>query len=670
MNRQVYCEFQMESRLEEFVDRLAEYFSPQAYSIYVLDKPLNVSDESGYSYTGGVVILIPKHKILFVDIDGDQSAFKNYIEDFIEDLGHLSDKYQYKKLLGRPRMWQSLITSVSLSELISNTSERYDEKYSIKKEDIRRIELLISLLIGSINEVEGLNVDLPKTLLDSVKQKIILFDSIQSHFIYERVDKKVVRIQGLAGTGKTELLLHRLKRLYMAERDCKIAFTCFNHVLAEDMRSRVPRFFNYMKVDEQIEWQSRLFVFPSWGSRSVATSGMYSYICNIYNLRFYNYTQAGSFDSACKQAIEELRAKDSFLPCFTYVFIDESQDFSDAFVQLCELVTEKQVYVAGDIFQNIFDMNITSSVDCDYVLNKCYRTDPRTLMFAHAVGMGLYEEPIIRWLRESEWENCGYSHSKIDEASMVLGRIPVRRFDDCALSAKKSVECISFSADNTINSICTCIDSIRGENPSLSPEDIGIIFTHTGRSMYTTVDELALTIKMKYNWDVCKGFIKKEREKGKLLISNTNNIKGLEFPYVVCVSIGKITRNILLRNSIYMALTRSFIKSYFMVEENNVEFFATYVSAADRINENSNMTVRIPSAEEVELQERVIRITSVPRKSVEQIINEVCSEYPELAEKHISAINNAIPSMLSEETQEEIIEKTRAMIQIIIGKKG
>ena len=670
MNRQVYCEFQMESRLEEFVDRLAEYFSPQAYSIYVLDKPLNVSDESGYSYTGGVVILIPKHKILFVDIDGDQSAFKNYIDDFIEDLGHLSDKYQYKKLLGRPRMWQSLITSVSLSELISNTSERYDEKYSIKKEDIRRIELLISLLIGSINEVEGLNVDLPKTLLDSVKQKIILFDSIQSHFIYERVDKKVVRIQGLAGTGKTELLLHRLKRLYMAERDCKIAFTCFNHVLAEDMRSRVPRFFNYMKVDEQIEWQSRLFVFPSWGSRSVATSGMYSYICNIYNLRFYNYTQAGSFDSACKQAIEELRAKDSFLPCFTYVFIDESQDFSDAFVQLCELVTEKQVYVAGDIFQNIFDMNITSSVDCDYVLNKCYRTDPRTLMFAHAVGMGLYEEPIIRWLRESEWENCGYSHSKIDEASMVLGRIPVRRFDDCALSAKKSVECISFSADNTINSICTCIDSIRGENPSLSPEDIGIIFTHTGRSMYTTVDELALTIKMKYNWDVCKGFIKKEREKGKLLISNTNNIKGLEFPYVVCVSIGKITRNILLRNSIYMALTRSFIKSYFMVEENNVEFFATYVSAADRINENSNMTVRIPSAEEVELQERVIRITSVPRKSVEQIINEVCSEYPELAEKHISAINNAIPSMLSEETQEEIIEKTRAMIQIIIGKKG
>ena len=107
-----------------------------------------------------------------------------------------------------------------------------------------------------------------------------------------------------------------------------------------------------------------------------------------------------------------------------------------------------------------------------------------------------------------------------------------------------------------------------------------------------------------------------------------------------------------------------------MVEENNVEFFATYASAADWINENSNMTVRIPSAEEVELQERVIRITSVPRKSVEQIINEVCSEYPELAEKHISAINNAIPSMLSEETQEEIIEKTRAMIQIIIGKKG
>ena len=312
----------------------------------------------------------------------------------------------------------------------------------------------------------------------------------------------------------------------------------------------------------------------------------------------------------------------------------------------------------------------SSSVSCDYLLNKCYRTDPRTLMFAHAVGMGLYETPIIRWLRDTEWDECGYSHSRTDNNKMILGRIPVRRFDDCTLNTEKSVECIPFDADIVVNSICECIDKIRIENPSLCPDDIGIIFTHNERSMYSTVDKLAILINMKYNWEVCKGFIKKEREKGKLHISNTNNIKGLEFPYVICVSLGKITRHVLARNSIYMALTRSFIKSYFMIEKDNVCFIATYADAAEQININSNMIVRIPSSEEVEQQEQVVRITSVPRKSAEQIINEVCVEYPELTEKHVNTKINAIPSMLSEETEEEIVQKTRGMINIIIGKKG
>ena len=39
--------------------------------------------------------------------------------------------------------------------------------------------------------------------------------------------------------------------------------------------------------------------------------------------------------------------KGGFSFAFTYMFIDESQDFDENFFELCELVTEKNIYVAG-----------------------------------------------------------------------------------------------------------------------------------------------------------------------------------------------------------------------------------------------------------------------------------------------------------------------------------
>ena len=64
-----------------------------------------------------------------------------------------------------------------------------------------------------------------------------------------------------------------------------------------------------------------------------------------------------SFSKACRLAIDEIKEKykDGSIPhAFTYMFIDESQDFDENFFELCDIATEKNVYIAGDIFQNIF----------------------------------------------------------------------------------------------------------------------------------------------------------------------------------------------------------------------------------------------------------------------------------------------------------------------------
>lgn len=209
----------------------------------------------------------------------------------------------------------------------------------------RKIDLLISLLIGSINNIEKIGLSDPESLLEKVKQKIILFDGQQSRFIYQTKEQDTITIQGMAGTGKTELLLHKLKDVYSSEKNSAIVFTCHNKVLANDMRVRIPRFFNFLKVDEQIEWDDRLHVFPSWGSASNPNSGLYSFLCKKYDLSFIRYSENHDFNAVCYEALQELNEQENFEPCFDYIFIDESQDFKEGFFELCKKVSKKTVYI-------------------------------------------------------------------------------------------------------------------------------------------------------------------------------------------------------------------------------------------------------------------------------------------------------------------------------------
>lgn len=79
--------------------------------------------------------------------------------------------------------------------------------------------------------------------MEKIKKKIILFDGDQTRFIYkDDLKDSPYYIQGLAGTGKTELLLHKLKDLYISDSSSKIVFTCYSTILADSMLKRVPAF--------------------------------------------------------------------------------------------------------------------------------------------------------------------------------------------------------------------------------------------------------------------------------------------------------------------------------------------------------------------------------------------------------------------------------------------
>lgn len=586
------------ARNKDFVEQVEKFCEETKQQAYVIAKPLG-DNKYTYSYTDGLVLLIPKYQILFIDFGNGGEDFEEYIDDFVEDLGSISDKYRYKEIIGRPRSWRSDLISSAQFEPGVEVNKLLQQFQIDNAERQRRCELLISLLTGSINDAEKVRVEIPEYLLDKIKQKILLFDGNQTRFVYQNQNKHSIRIQGLSGTGKTELLMHKLKEIYLSSPDGRIMFTCHNRILADSLRNRIPEFFNFMKVEQQIAWNERLWCTHAWGSQADKNSGAYRYICEFYGIPFFRYSPSMSFDRVCALALEAIKKIDKFPFAFDYMLIDESQDFPTSFLDLCSLVTKNAVYIAGDIFQSIFDETITTSIEPDYLLSKCYRTDPRTLMFAHALGMGLFERQKLRWLEDPEWNACGYIVEKVDvPVKYRLKREPLRRFEDLDKIGFPSVELVRQSGDFYVvatDSVVSIISKLRQDNPTITPDDIGIIILDRNDATYHLADELEQVIPRAFGWKVNKAHESKRKIKGELFVSNRNNVKGLEFPFVICLT-QRIYSTYGYRNSLYMTMTRSFLQTYLVLSESlNADVLPDIEKGLANINATGYIETPMPS---------------------------------------------------------------------------
>lgn len=244
-----YCFFTPESlvRVESagLRETLVNYSNSLKKQIYVLARPLSKEDLE-YDYDEAFVVFSAGSHPCFVNLsDTDEDSFQNFIEDFIDDIAFLSEKFEYRKKIGRKKSWSHLFRDVNYRNF------RLDSLSIDNPLDKRVSDLITSLVIGSINDISRISLE-TKNLLDTVKSKIVLFDTDQTGFVFKMGTSKKFVIQGLAGSGKTELLLHKIKELYSNEQDARIAFTCFNKILASNMKTRIPEFFNFMKVERQI----------------------------------------------------------------------------------------------------------------------------------------------------------------------------------------------------------------------------------------------------------------------------------------------------------------------------------------------------------------------------------------------------------------------------------
>lgn len=602
---------------QDVIDAIAKYANEQKLQMYLLKSPLG-NKKYVYADKDSFILLSPHHKITFITCRGIlDNVFEDYYEDVIEDIGAISDKFLYKEYIGRTREWKEKLTRKVLSEsLLKNINQFYNEAYV---EDVvirRKLELVISLFIGSINDITNVSLDEPKEILDKVKHKIQLFDGDQTNFIYGSLDKKVVT--------------------YTENESNRIFFTCHNKILAKNLHERIPAFFNFMKIEQQIEWNKRLWCSNAWGSQGDRDSGLYRYICYFYGISFYTYSQGNSFLQVCQLALQELKKKkeeegDEWKYAFSYVLVDESQDFDDTFVELCLLVTEKQVYIAGDIFQSIFEDASNHSTEPDFLLSRCYRTDPKTLMFAHALGMGLFESRKLWWLDKKEWQECGYDVQETD-GKYILTREPIRRFEDLG-DDYDSVRI--YSTEQFAYGIVFIIKDLIKENPTISVNDIGIILLDDKDYIYDLMTDIGDAIKQQLKWNVNVAYLSKEKVKNALFISNRNNVKGLEFPFVICVT-KQITSSSKYRSALYTMLTRSFLRSYLLLQRSDNEGIRKEILAGySEIKEYKRMTISVPNKDEIKNIKARIRFEG-NAKSLAEILKEIFEE------KHLTSQQQTI----------------------------
>jgi superfamily I DNA and RNA helicase len=153
------------------------------------------------------------------------------------------------------------------------------------------------------------------------------------------------------------------------------------------------------------------------------------------------------------------------------------------------------------------------------------------------------------------------------------------------------------SAAKAIVSIVT--DTCR-KNPTLTPDDIGVILLDNNNRTYVLADMLEQMIPRSLGWLVNKAHETKQKVPGRLFISNRNNVKGLEFPFVICVT-EQIGRTYVYRNAIYMTIIRSFLKSFLVLsEEKNASILTDISRGLKGINERGCIEVQPPTDEEKE----------------------------------------------------------------------
>lgn len=284
-------------------------------------------------------------------------------------------------------------------------------------------------------------------ILKNLEKHVANLDKMQMSAALE-ISENVQRIRGLAGSGKTIVLALKAAYMHVANPNWKIAITFNTRSLKQQFVELITKFV-YEQSESTPNWEN-INIIHAWGSPKEA--GIYYNFCKLHNIEYLDFQAAKNkssyftaFNYACEEALQNTS---EFLTMYDAILVDEAQDFSSDFLQLCYNILPKQkrlVYAydelqsltvnSMDTPENIFgysnDMpnvvlkNEKNQPREDIILNVCYRNSRPILSSAHALGFRLYGEIAQMFDDANLWTEIGYeveSGKLEDDSHVVLKR--------------------------------------------------------------------------------------------------------------------------------------------------------------------------------------------------------------------------------------------------------
>ena len=90
-----------------------------------------------------------------------------------------------------------------------------------------------------------------------------------------------------------------------------------------------------------------------------------------------------------------------------------------------------------------------------------------------------------------------------------------------------------------------------------------------------------------------------------MFISNQNNVKGLEFSFIIGIVLDEITQDIESRNTIHMLMTRSFLTSYLILSKPNKLIYDEYKPLLDEIADTGKALIYQPEKSNILKPEQI-----------------------------------------------------------------
>ncbi|MCL1469924.1 pentapeptide repeat-containing protein [Argonema antarcticum] len=474
------------------------------------------------------------------------------------------------------------------------------------------------------------------SILAKARQHLSEFDLQQEH-IGKQIPPGPQRIRGIAGSGKTVLLCQKAAHLHLKYPNWDIALVFFSRSLYDPITKQLDKWLRRFSSGE-VEYKpnnEKLRVFHAWGAKN--QPGLYSIICEAAGVqRLTAYDTDRNQPNEALAEVCSLLLRTAVVPqIFDAILIDEGQDLivDDEFkfedkqpfywmaYQALRLVDpqypeQRRLIWAYDEAQSLESLNMPTAgelfgdelahlVTGEYpdgikkteVMHRCYRTPSPILTAAHGIGMGLLRSGrmLSGITRTEDWKAIGYEVT----GRFTRGqRITLKRLSDNSPNIipqlwEKPV--IEFEIYRDRQSELTAlaqniIYNLKHDNLNPSRDILVIVLgsffeatileTHVAEFLIS--QGINIFIPSTTNCNILKPDSENRDPnkfwcEGGVTVSRIHRAKGNEADMVYLVGLDNIAKeesNIILRNQLFIALTRtrgwvklSGIDNYPMYEE-------------------------------------------------------------------------------------------------------